>query len=483
MILVRCESCGKTVKAPDEYAGKKCKCPKCREILTVPVTQSVGTAEKSEPVPDRAPRPAEPHPDSRPATPVIPKVIPSQHTETPAPVRTRAVHRNPVSKGTIKYECADCGTPLESEGNLAGKQDTCPSCGKAVVVPLQSTTGTAAFFRKIPKSVYIGSTIVVLVAIVSLSLWIVLRDTWESDHSAEIRQMSETTISLIHDKKNEEGVSKYEAMLALVGDRQLQDPSLRQSMLNAKEIAEPVRKQVNEAKNLERLRVMEDQAKAFAASGEVKHAVDTYKKALNLIQQVNTGNPKFASAIQRISGAKRPLEQQLAALERQAVQKREAEKQKQEQVAREKEKLAKGHVKFGGQWMTPEEYVRAKLDTQVFLKKAQPFAQRAARISSLYRVGLSCNDFSDELQELSVAYDQAGKAPNANCHHVTTRIELYMSRAQITMKSWQLKIKSGASIESQMRINGMLPSQLLPKLCSIQRELATAISELEKKIR
>ena len=29
----------------------------------------------------------------------------------------------------------------------------------------------------------------------------------------------------------------------------------------------------------------------------------------------------------------------------------------------------------------------------------------------------------------------------------------------------------------------MLPSQLLPKLCSIQRELATAISELEKKIR
>lgn len=36
MIIFSCRNCGKTVKAPDEYAGKKSRCPKCREILTIP---------------------------------------------------------------------------------------------------------------------------------------------------------------------------------------------------------------------------------------------------------------------------------------------------------------------------------------------------------------------------------------------------------------------------------------------------------------
>jgi uncharacterized protein (DUF983 family) len=36
MVQVRCPSCGKTLKVPDAYAGKKAKCPECQETLAIP---------------------------------------------------------------------------------------------------------------------------------------------------------------------------------------------------------------------------------------------------------------------------------------------------------------------------------------------------------------------------------------------------------------------------------------------------------------
>ena len=48
-----CEGCGKTIKAPDEYAGRKCKCPRCEEIMIIPVTRPVDPVEESELVPAR----------------------------------------------------------------------------------------------------------------------------------------------------------------------------------------------------------------------------------------------------------------------------------------------------------------------------------------------------------------------------------------------------------------------------------------------
>jgi hypothetical protein len=106
--------------------------------------------------------------------------------------------------------------------------------------------GAGAFFSKVPKSVYIGGAAIILLGVVSLSLWLVLRDTWERDHGTELHQKSEAAILLIRDGKHDEGIAKYHELIAFVGDRQLRDPSLRQDTLRAKDAAESVRKQLEE---------------------------------------------------------------------------------------------------------------------------------------------------------------------------------------------------------------------------------------------
>ena len=36
MIKFRCHHCGKDINAPDQHAGKKAKCPGCKEVLVIP---------------------------------------------------------------------------------------------------------------------------------------------------------------------------------------------------------------------------------------------------------------------------------------------------------------------------------------------------------------------------------------------------------------------------------------------------------------
>ena len=201
-----------------EYIGKKGKCPKCGSACTVPV----------------ATPPTEARRDPPPAA------------AAPAPAAT--TQRHSATKGIIEYRCTCCGTFLESEGDLAGKEDTCPSCGKVTPVPLQSSVGAIAFFRKVPKWGYIGSTAIVLVVVVSLASWLALRDTWERDHGAELRQMSEATVKFIRDGKPEEGMAKYEAMRSFVGNRTLKSPDLRQALAVAEKVAEPVKERLGESR-------------------------------------------------------------------------------------------------------------------------------------------------------------------------------------------------------------------------------------------
>ncbi len=41
-IAVTCDSCGKNLKVPDKFAGKKAKCPKCKGVIRVPGERSSG---------------------------------------------------------------------------------------------------------------------------------------------------------------------------------------------------------------------------------------------------------------------------------------------------------------------------------------------------------------------------------------------------------------------------------------------------------
>lgn len=45
-ISVKCESCGKTLKAPDSAAGKKAKCPSCGEVVRIPKVEVIYDAEE-----------------------------------------------------------------------------------------------------------------------------------------------------------------------------------------------------------------------------------------------------------------------------------------------------------------------------------------------------------------------------------------------------------------------------------------------------
>jgi uncharacterized RDD family membrane protein YckC/predicted RNA-binding Zn-ribbon protein involved in translation (DUF1610 family) len=47
-ISVKCEACGKTLKAPDTAAGKKAKCPGCGETVKIPNVEVIYDAEVSE---------------------------------------------------------------------------------------------------------------------------------------------------------------------------------------------------------------------------------------------------------------------------------------------------------------------------------------------------------------------------------------------------------------------------------------------------
>ena len=124
---------------------------------------------------------------------------------------------------------------------------------------------------------------------------------------------------------------------------------------------------------------------------------------------------------------------------------------------------------------------RKNQETQAFLKAARPFARQAARITSLYRTGLSYNSYSRELGELRVAYDQAMKAPNSECSMAATFMDEYMFAAQNLGNCWGFKVRGDDMMEIELRRQGNLPSDLLPKLCSKQEGVANWIAALEGK--
>ena len=256
-------------------------------------------------------------------------------------------------KGLSKWVPASKAKGLFDSGNIETNTDyDCPSASRIARNELSKSKATG-----------ISSEAKIIIALVSLVtlvigpflLWVfVFRDTWEIDNWGKISQMSDSVQQLIWNNKLEEGVAKYDELLAFIGDRELKQDALRRDLQEAKEIAEPVRRKVNEAKNLERLRSLEERAKAFAESGEIRRAVEAYREALDLIRKADSENPKFANAIRRISRPKQQLEKQLAA----AQQRREEERKRREQEAYDKEMASKGYVRHKGQWLTREEYAK-----------------------------------------------------------------------------------------------------------------------------
>lgn len=71
MIQLKCPHCGKDMRAGDEHAGKKVRCPGCKEVVTLPAAT---TAVKAAP-------PAAPTPIRKAGPPPVPKRRPARDEE------------------------------------------------------------------------------------------------------------------------------------------------------------------------------------------------------------------------------------------------------------------------------------------------------------------------------------------------------------------------------------------------------------------
>jgi hypothetical protein len=99
-LLVSC-SCGKQLRVPDEYVGRRVKCPGCGE------PQLVTTAGPSTPVPAKT---------------------------NPAPSRVDEVAVRP---GMVLLTCV-CGKTMQTRAEYAGRSIRCPACQEAVLVPVSA---------------------------------------------------------------------------------------------------------------------------------------------------------------------------------------------------------------------------------------------------------------------------------------------------------------------------------------------------------
>lgn len=102
-IKFACPHCKKSISAKEHLAGKKVKCPACKEALTVPA------------------------PVSAPAD--VEDLAMSVLAEKPA--AQPAAEAKP-----IEFTCPQCDEVVTVPAELAGKQTPCPHCGRIVKVPL-----------------------------------------------------------------------------------------------------------------------------------------------------------------------------------------------------------------------------------------------------------------------------------------------------------------------------------------------------------
>jgi len=85
-IQMTCPACGKTLSAPDTAAGKKAKCPSCREIILVPEA-----VQESQGFYPSAPQPSAPSAPPAPPAPPPPSGSPDKwldQLQGPSPVPT-----------------------------------------------------------------------------------------------------------------------------------------------------------------------------------------------------------------------------------------------------------------------------------------------------------------------------------------------------------------------------------------------------------
>lgn len=97
-IEMTCTNCGGRLHTKSEYAGKRAKCPSCRQVLQIP--------------------------------------LPTGGSQSNTPVDT--TNESEAAKPLLSVTCR-CGKRFQAKAEHAGKQTRCPACGKPLALPTPMT--------------------------------------------------------------------------------------------------------------------------------------------------------------------------------------------------------------------------------------------------------------------------------------------------------------------------------------------------------
>jgi hypothetical protein len=109
-IKFSCPHCHKAFNVKDELAGKRSRCPGCKQVLTIPIPIWQG--------------------------PDLEAMAAAALADEPAPAPAAAAAAAPQSTATIEFNCYYCDTKVQVSADLAGKQSPCPECRRIIKVPL-----------------------------------------------------------------------------------------------------------------------------------------------------------------------------------------------------------------------------------------------------------------------------------------------------------------------------------------------------------
>lgn len=332
MIRFFCRSCWFKIRAEDDCAGKKVRCPKCGDGNFVPAAGiqpsrkkgSRGRAGRRDRAEDGAADEGALDPGGAvsldvhepPAEKAPPKRTKGRRNlETGPPLDLKMPPLDelgvpPAEEGSGPPSARAGGPPAEVREELskyakgAGPRRAAPARRerRARREPLPR--------RRIPAAAIVAAVIGAML-VVAVVLWLTLRDTWERDHHDRIAGLADEAKALMADKDFEAAIHRYQEILDLVGDRDLSEPELVAAVQRARDglgtakTELDIQRVANEAARRERdlherrkrtLLATLAKARSAAAAGQLKPAIDNYQRTIDLIVK----SPQGAQELQAV---------------------------------------------------------------------------------------------------------------------------------------------------------------------------------------
>jgi phage FluMu protein Com len=113
MIHITCQHCSRDIRVADEHAGKKIRCPGCKEVLTLPAApQPAKTAPAPSPIKKAAP-PALPkrRPPEDDEEIAVAEAVDEEEDDEPRPRKRRRLKRRSRGRQGSYADCPNCDAP------------------------------------------------------------------------------------------------------------------------------------------------------------------------------------------------------------------------------------------------------------------------------------------------------------------------------------------------------------------------------------